>query len=630
MQSKIENRKSKIPILVLALAYLHCLSFSWLKWGDVLMDCGRELDIARQVSEGRTLYSQVACDVGPLPACLNGFLFYCFGAHVNVMLVFGLFVTAVMCLLLYFLARRFTGVWGATIIASGFLYMCAFAHLTPNGAFNFVLPYRYSATYGAVLMTASLLFLVRRVQEGKRADLFLSWLFLWLTALTKQELFLAIALTHALFIAGGLLNKPRHWRAYLLGYAAVAVAVAAVYAFFFWRAGGKSLGVDNASFIAALRQRFLLLHMGLEDVPASLLTMLYSFLAALGLATFAFVLGGGLSHSFTAEDAEGAEERQTEKSVIPSIPIPSAFLRVLCAEKSGLVLGCALSASAGALIYLLLSLELSFRLLPALGAGVLLALAWQYWRHPEKRGVLGPELLVWCCGVACLARMGLRTISYHYGFYLLPVALLAFGLLWFRQLPRWLGPYVRVQALFGWAGAGLFLGLIGAHLQISLAQYRAHTVVMDAPRGRLLVYNPPNRAPTGRYLADAIDLLSQMPPATRAIVVPQGTGLTFFSGLTNALGVFGYVETEFGGAWTDEALLEQLKAAPPDLVVWVASDTSEHGSGILGKTYAVKSWKWIVANYQPCVSIGRGFIVIRCRSDVDPSPMLNRLRGNAK
>ena len=135
--------------------------------------------------------------------------------------------------------------------------------------------------------------------------------------------------------------------------------------------------------------------------------------------------------------------------------------------------------------------------------------------------------------------------------------------------------------------------------------------------------------PTGRFYADAIDLLSQMPPATRAIVVPQGTGLTFFSGLTNALGVFGYVETEFGGAWTDEALLAQLQAAPPDLVIRVVSDTSEHGSGIFGKTYALKSWEWIEANYQPCVSIGKGIIVIFCRSGVDPSPMLKRLHGNA-
>jgi hypothetical protein len=149
---------------------------------------------------------------------------------------------------------------------------------------------------------------------------------------------------------------------------------------------------------------------------------------------------------------------------------------------------------------------------------------------------------------------------------------------------------------------------------------------MRAPRGHLWLYNPPGRPPQGQYCAAAVAMLAQMPRATRAIVVPQGVGLTFFSGLANPLGLFGYVETEFGATLTDESLLEQLKAAPPELVIRAASDTSEHGDGVFGKTYAVKTWAWVKEHYQPSIAIGNGAIVIFVREGVDVAPMTALLR----
>ena len=592
-QNNYSTLVSWAPLGLLTLAYLHCLSFSWLKWGDVVIDLGRDLDVARQIADGRTLYTEVRYPYGPLTPCLNGLLFRCFGTHLDVIIAMGLLAAAMMCLLVYRLTRCFAGPWGATTAAAGFLYICAFAHLTGNGIFNFVLPYTPAATYGILLVTASLFFLIRHVQERKKADFFISCVFLALAALTKLELFFAIAFTHGLFIAACMLSGFKNWRMYLCGYGAAVMITFGGYAFALWRMTW-SQGNDNATFVAALSQRYLLLHMGLTDVRASLLKMAYSFFAAASVFGFAFLTG-----------------RWTPQG------------RVWQAA------ACAAAGAGGFLVYLLLSLELPFRFLPILAIAILLWLGREFIRHPAKRDTILAEILLWGCGTACMARMGLSVVSYHYGFFMLPIALLSFALLWFHYLPDWLSEKMHSKLVFSSAGTGIFLGLIAAHLNLSLNLYQRHTVEMNAPRGRLYLYNPPE-IPCGQYYAAAIDLLSRMPPATRGIAVPQGVGLTFFSGLGNPFGLFGYVETEFRVFLNDDSFLRMLKANPPDLVIQASSDTADHGDGVFGKTYAIKSWAWISSNYKPCVSIGKGFIIIWSRSDVDPSPMLERLRAGTK
>src|SRR5579862_9466926 len=142
------NWKRLVPIAVVSAAFAHNLWISWLKWGDLVIDSGRELDVARQLSLGRKLYTDVRYPFGPLAPCINGNLFHFFGNHAGILMAAGLICAALATVITYRLARRFISRSGATCVSVAFLYICAFAQLTPNGSFNFVLPYTQSATYG--------------------------------------------------------------------------------------------------------------------------------------------------------------------------------------------------------------------------------------------------------------------------------------------------------------------------------------------------------------------------------------------------------------------------------------------------------------------------------------------------
>jgi len=583
-----------LVLLLLVAAYTHNLWLSWLKWGDAVMDLGCELDIARQLAAGKALYSEVWCDVGPLNPYFNALLFKLFGVHLTPIIVMGLIVTAVMSVLLYALARRFTSRWPAALIAAAFLYICAFAHLSPNSTFNWVLPYRTSATYGMCLVAASLLFLVRFSQEQRRSDIVLSWIWLGLAALTKQELIIAIVVTHLVFLISTWMESlrkdssvsPTSLRFLIAGYLITGLAVLLVYLPFLLQASGEGAGPEVGAFVAAISRRFLLLHMGLLDVPNSLLAIGYSLLAV-----------GGLILSCVA------------------------VAKWLPATREWRVIACVLAFIGATIIYWCLNLEYPFRLLPVLGACTWVFLARRWYFQPALRTKLAAELLLWTCALACMVRFGLVTIPYHYGFFLLPIPLVSFGLFWFHHLPQWLATRVRWPEVFRYAGAGLLIALIIGYLRISEFTYAMHTAEMNTPRGHLFLYNPPPQLP-GLCCVIAINLLAEMPPQTSVIVIPQGVGLSFFSGRDNPYGMQGYVETLIVGRLTDESLLKTLQANPPDIVVRAFSDTSEHGDGVFGKTYAVQSWAWITAHYKRCVSIGNGFIVIYCREGVDPSPML--------
>ncbi|MCY3022822.1 MAG: glycosyltransferase family 39 protein [Planctomycetota bacterium] len=579
---------------VLAAAFVHCLSFSWLKWGDILVDCGRDLDVARQLAEGRSLYSDVRYYYGPLAPCLNGSLFRIFGTHLNMVVAAGLVTTALMCWVLYRLARRFTGRTGSAAAAVAFLYICAFGHLSANGIFNFVLPYTPAATYGALTAAACLYFLVRHAQKWRASDFVLSLCFLALTALTKVELLAAALSLQAVFLAGAIWTRRAAWKLHGWGYAAAAAAIGAVYGCFLLRAGFSQVGRQNLFFsLDEQNHRFLLLNMGLLDVRASLLYLLYSILAAGAVFAAAFF---------------------------------STWQRVPAALRYVVAAGVPLTIYGVLIVAGVFSLEFPFRLLPLVSIGVLAVLGVEWFRRPERREALLPHVLLWLFSLACLSRMLLRTISYHYGFFMLPVGLVTIALLWFEYLPRWLCARGRPSAGFRLAGLGLLLGLTWAHYDRSVFAYGLHTAEASGPRGRLFLFNPPGRPQSGTYYAGAVRLLAEMPPATRVLAAPQGVGLSFLSGLSSSFGLHGYIRPELTGNYDDEHLLALLKAAPPELVIRTTCDLSDYGPHQFGRDYAVKSWGWIEANYVHCLSIGpKGFLTILNRKDVDPAPMLKKM-----
>jgi hypothetical protein len=168
--SKASRLRRWIAIAAIAAASLHNAALSWGKWGDLLIDCGMDLEDARMLLEpGHTLYVNPLYPYGPLIPHFNALLFKIFGVHLAVFWAAGLCAAALMTVVMYRTARLFIGRLGSASAAIAFLYCCAFAQLTPNGSFNFVFSYRSCAQYGALLAMSSVYFLIRHAKgQGKR------------------------------------------------------------------------------------------------------------------------------------------------------------------------------------------------------------------------------------------------------------------------------------------------------------------------------------------------------------------------------------------------------------------------------------------------------------------------------
>ena len=166
--------------LLPAAAIAYALSFSWGRWGEIVVDWGRELEIAHQLAQGRAL-ADLAYWYGPLAPYLNALLFTAFGVRTGVLQGAGLVSLLVMTSLLWAIAFRLAGPLAAALATTSFVSLCAFGHYYVNDIFNWVTPYAYPATYGMVLATTSLYALLRYVSgSGPR----------WLTT---SLVFLALA-----------------------------------------------------------------------------------------------------------------------------------------------------------------------------------------------------------------------------------------------------------------------------------------------------------------------------------------------------------------------------------------------------------------------------------------------------
>jgi len=570
-----------IAVAVCTAAYLHAVWMSWLKWGDLVVDAGVEYELPRKLADGQLLYRDVDYWFGPVPVYFNALLYRVFGVHASVLAAAGLTIAALMCVLLYRLARCFAGRLCACCVTVSFIYICGFAHLVPNASFNFVIPYTFAATYGMLFALASLFFLIRHVQKGAKAKFWLSVLFLTLAALSKIEILFAAGMLHLAFLIAYWRLGRLSVRAHFPGYGAVFAVVILTYVLFLVNAPGMFAENPWYSPNPAARM-YMRSVMGLADWRMALWCCVrYSFLGLAGVLAAAWVLAA-------------VRGRWSRNAWVAGGALAAAFL-------------------AGALIYqFYVPKNYAFLVLPELFAALLVFLVWRWFRAPEQRAGALPTILLLVFALAVLARIPLRTWAWHYGFYLLPVPLAAFGVLWFKAFANWLG---RSGPVFSAAGVGLFLALSLGHYRISTRNYALHTVSLETPRGSLCLLGPVSeKLPYGAAYAECVLFLSRLPPETRVLVVPLGVGLVFFSGLDSPYGETGYLPTVPEERYNCR-LLPALKARPPDVVVRVRVDAREFGSQGFGVDYAVEMWEWIAENYEPVKTIGQGdsIVVLRRR-----------------
>jgi hypothetical protein len=205
---------------------------TWAHWGDIQVDCGREVYVPYQILRGKLLYRDLWYPYGPLEPYVSALLLKLFGEYLSVLYFLGLTV-AIGCALVLFevgkmLAGRAVGLTlGLVMLLEGFNFTI----------FNYIFPYTYSAPLGVLFSLLCLLLTLRYVLGRTGHDLMLAGLAAGLAVITKQEQGIAcfILLSFVVVMETVLKRSPR---TLVNGVAVCApgfILAVVIYGWFFWK-----------------------------------------------------------------------------------------------------------------------------------------------------------------------------------------------------------------------------------------------------------------------------------------------------------------------------------------------------------------------------------------------------------
>ena len=223
-----EDAASRGLILVVAIVLAW---YTWGRWGDFQVDCGRELYVPSEIIRGKLLYRDIWYPYGPLAPYVGALLIAIFGPHLVVFYLFGITVAIGCAMLLFELGAMLEGS-AVGLTAALALLSAGFA----PGFANYVFPYSYAATLGLALSLICALFTLGHLFGRWGYNLLLAGLAASLALLCKPEFGAACYLMLA-FVLVMEAVRGRSIRPLMHAVAACAPGVAlwvAIYGWFFW------------------------------------------------------------------------------------------------------------------------------------------------------------------------------------------------------------------------------------------------------------------------------------------------------------------------------------------------------------------------------------------------------------
>lgn len=572
---------------VIALAFIFMLAWTWAKWPDPLVDFGRELYLAWQVSEGKVLYRDVEHFNGPLSVSINAALFRVFGPGIHTLVWANIAVAVGVTAMLYALLRRAFDSVAATMAGLAFvtLFMCV--QFVDTGNYNFITPYSHEVTHGVALSLAAMLLIARFAATQRRRFVVTAGVGLGLLWLTKFEIFLAGF--GAVMVGVVTTRSPVATlrRVTLLLVPALGLA-GCTFVLLCWKLGIASglrgvLGSAYYVFDPELSANpFYQRVMGLDDVPGNLLACVISGLVLVGLLVLRSLAGSRGRHPMNTTPAMGL-----------ALLLPPVVALLLWSAAPW---------------------HLLFRGLPLMLAVWLIVTIRQMRRGDDAARAALPWAVF---SLLLLPKIGLATSVQHYGFALaMPgvvgfVALLTGGRT--RLLPAVPGErsgFARISRAFG---VSLVLTLIAVHLSFYSARFADKPIEIGTGRNRFLAgVGAADQPSRGQSLAAILPMIDRLAAKDATLaVVPEGAMINFLAGRRNPTPFVTLQPPEFvmfGG----ERITSAYQASPPDFVVInLMVDPGEYGSKGFDQDYGRSLADWIKANYRQVFTAGRLILMQR-------------------
>ncbi len=558
---------------------VYLLSQSWLRWSDPLIDYPKNLYIAWRISEGDLLYQKIANWYGPLANLVEGAAFHIFGVGFATLVWLNLaLMVAVLLLLrsiLQSLGNRFSAWLGSVV----FLSVFAFGQYVVVANYNFITPYTSHATYSFLGLLLVLWGLLSHLKSARPFWLGIAGLGFAVAYLDKPEATLAAGGALGVYLGSRALREARHggraagWLARACCWLACGFFMLWLPVFlYFWSRADAAFAWRAANYVpftifsgtfrnAATHSYILRVVMGLDDPEINFMGELRQGAALVAVSVALVVAARGWSR---------AQLRS------------AAWWGWLLVALVPLLAGIALFpvehfwkwTAAGFVFPVLLA---------SLGcAGWSL---WSAWRggadFPRALGLA----VVGAAASLMMVRMILNATYLHYGFFLMPLAVLFWIHLVVVEAARPTAQRPRVNWLLPAAFAPLVLMNCAVLLGISLDFYALKTYPVGTGRDRFYAL-PPSINLYGWMLNTMVEAYHQLTPQARTLAVfPEGIAVNYHLRIPSPL-----MELEFHqlalSYLPPGKVVAELQAAPPEAVFLQARDMTEDQVLFFGQTDA--------------------------------------------
>lgn len=557
------SRKAAFAAIATLFGTLAVWSFG--KWTDPVIDFGYELFVPWRITEGDVLYLDIAYRNGPLSSYWNALLFSVFGVSVRTLIIANLVTLAASTALLFSLLERVTTRYAALLSTSLFLVVCAFSQYGNIGNYNFVTPYQHGQTHGIALGLGVLMLLDTALRIGRRGPWIGAGFVCGLLFLTKAEVFVP-----ALAASGGAIVFAPHSKRL----SALAT----------WAAGAV--------------------------LPPVLALLALS--AALPFAEALFATAGNwpyLGDVFTSEgfyassagfDAPGANLLRIAVALLGTALVGA--VAVLAERRASGLSSAAVAIGGAAGLVAALAVDLPWsevgRVLPVAMGIAIAAFARRAVHERDARAQLAVLFAVYA--LAMLGKLGIHPQIQHYGFALGAPAL-ALGSALALGACRSHAPSAVLTAALVATGASAWVASDRVYAEKNF-ELAATLLPGDAIR-----VADPEVSPRGAAIERALrQLQARMAPEQSLLVMPEGAGLNYWLRRPTA-GRYGlFLPTELAAHGGSEAVLERIRATPPDFVALVHRGHAEFGTGpfLQDVAYGKAFHPWLRDEYHPVSTIG--------------------------
>ena len=608
------NKRDLPWVVLIAVSFIFGLAVSWERWGNPLVDCGREMNQPLRLARGEMLYSDVRHIYGPLSPYINAVLYKIFGPSLTLLYADGIFTAILILAAVYWLSRRLMGRAAAAATTLSVMWLCAFKQ-----AGNYILPYSYSALHGCALGLVSLALLVnflelreendeslersdecsKRLPGGKVVlSLAAAGFVTGFAILAKTEM--GLAALSAGIVAVALAGYPSFLRA--MGYGLifglpVVILVVGVYTFIVSRVGWYALSHDSLLFFRNLPPELVYFNKRISGFDQPLQSIASIVGAAVRVGALAAVVGT-VSVLFTWRKG-GVARSKVPLSDLSSVSDTgrASYVQIWMLFVFSLLL--VVVPFAGALNFE----KGPYLAMPLLLLAIIGIEVTKHLRQPMVRKLSAQKIIILVVTVyalASLARVILRVRSGGaYSSYLLPASVIMFTY-------AWVHPFASIfrQADTRRLACNLAVSLLMLDVAItaSLLSFRfrdRNTSPITTERGTIIAI--PDLA---KAINQAIAFINrETTPGEPVAVMPEGTALNFFTDRPNPLReeitTPGYLDQE-----GEERAIRQLAQSDTRFVLVANRATSEFGAEAFGKDYCRTLMSWIEQNFEPCAIFG--------------------------